>query len=137
MYRSKILQYFNRAQENINLPVVFYYPTFLEGFIYYHHLLEQFQNQYTGIEITPTKKAPEIPEANNNIFLPYNGSVVFAVPLPLPAIRLIKKSTIKITNNILAIPAAPAASPPKPKMAAMIAITKKMTVHRNITFSFK
>ena len=33
--------------------------------------------------------------------------------------------------------AAPAATPPNPKMAAIIAITKKITVQRNITFNFK
>ena len=47
------------------------------------------------------------------------------------------KSTRKIKNKILAIPAAPAAIPPKPKMAAMIATIKKITVQRNITFDLK
>ena len=35
-------------------------------------------------------------------------------------------------NNILAIPAAPAATPPKPNMAAIMATIKKITVQRNI-----
>ena len=43
----------------------------------------------------------------------------------------------KITNRILAIEAAPAAIPPKPKTAAIIAITKKVTVQRNIVVDFK
>lgn len=40
-------------------------------------------------------------------------------------------------NKIFAIPAAPAATPPNPKMAAMMAITKKITVQRNIVLKFK
>ena len=39
-------------------------------------------------------------------------------------------------NNTLAIPAAPAAIPPNPKIAAIIATTKKITVQRNIILSF-
>lgn len=35
-------------------------------------------------------------------------------------------------NNTLAIDAAPSAIPPNPKMAAIIAITKKITDQRNI-----
>ena len=44
---------------------------------------------------------------------------------------------MKIKNNTLAIPAAPAAIPPNPKTAAIIATTKKITVQRNIVISFK
>ncbi len=40
-------------------------------------------------------------------------------------------------NNTLAIPAAPAAIPPKPNIAAIIATTKKITVQRNMIQSFK
>lgn len=40
-------------------------------------------------------------------------------------------------NKILAIEAAPAAIPPKPNTAAIIATTKNMIVQRNITKSFK
>jgi hypothetical protein len=39
-------------------------------------------------------------------------------------------------NKNLAIPAAPAAIPPNPKIAAMIAITRNITVQRNITLLF-
>jgi len=35
-------------------------------------------------------------------------------------------------NKTLAIPAAPAAIPPNPKIAAIIATTKNITVQRNI-----
>jgi hypothetical protein len=49
-----------------------------------------------------------------------------------PNIRDNKKSTRKIKNKILAIEAAPAAMPPKPKIAAIIATTRKTTVQRNI-----
>ena len=55
----------------------------------------------------------------------------------LPKRRLRMNSTKKIKNKIFAIPAAPAAIPPKPKMAAIIATIKKITVQRNITFNLK
>lgn len=40
-------------------------------------------------------------------------------------------------NKILAIEAAPEAIPPKPKIAAMIATIRKITVQRNIVFEFR
>ncbi len=49
-----------------------------------------------------------------------------------PAINDKTNNTKKIKNRILAIEAAPEAIPPKPKMAATIAITRKITVQRNI-----
>jgi hypothetical protein len=51
----------------------------------------------------------------------------------------IRNNTINIKNKTLAIDAAPAAMPPNPKMAAIIATTRKITVQRNIIlkFSFK
>ena len=55
----------------------------------------------------------------------------------LPLIREIRNSTIKIKNNTLAISAAPAAIPPNPNIAAIIATTKNITVQRNIIISFK
>ena len=55
----------------------------------------------------------------------------------LPAIREIRNSTINIKNNTLAIVAAPAAIPPKPNIAAIIATTRNITVQRNIIISFK
>jgi hypothetical protein len=39
----------------------------------------------------------------------------------------------KIKNKTLAIDAAPSAIPPNPKIAAIIAITKKITDQRNIS----
>jgi hypothetical protein len=45
-------------------------------------------------------------------------------------------NTRKIKNITLAIEAAPAAIPPNPKMAAIIATTRKITVQRNIVRSF-
>ena len=47
------------------------------------------------------------------------------------------KSTKKIKNKTLAIEAAPAAIPPNPKIAATIAIIRKVTVQRNIVIKFK
>ena len=44
---------------------------------------------------------------------------------------------MKITNSTLAMPAALAAMPPKPKMAAMIATIKKIIDQRNIVVGFK
>jgi len=40
-------------------------------------------------------------------------------------------------NRILAIDAAPAATPPNPKIAAMMATIRNITVQRNITYEFK
>ena len=48
-----------------------------------------------------------------------------------------RKRTIKMKNRIFAIPAAPAAIPPNPKTAAMIAMIKKVTVQRSMIRSFK
>lgn len=53
----------------------------------------------------------------------------------LPKSKLSTNNTKKIKNKILAIPAAPAAIPPKPNIAAMMATIKKMTVQRNIVKS--
>ena len=50
--------------------------------------------------------------------------------------KVIIKSTRKIKNKIFAIEAAPAAIPPKPNIAAIIATTKNMTVQRNIINGF-
>jgi hypothetical protein len=46
------------------------------------------------------------------------------------------KSTRKIKNKTFATEAAPAAIPPNPKIAATIAIIRKVTVQRNIRFKF-
>ena len=44
--------------------------------------------------------------------------------------------TIKIKNKTLAMEAAPAAIPVKPKIAAMIAITTKISAHLSIIVNF-
>jgi len=54
----------------------------------------------------------------------------------LPKISEMTKRTIKIKNKTFAIPAAPAAMPPKPNIAAMMATIKKITVQRNIGLIF-
>ena len=54
----------------------------------------------------------------------------------LPEISEIRNSTMKIKNNIFAIDEAPAAIPPKPNTAAMIATTRNITVQRNIVLDF-
>jgi hypothetical protein len=43
------------------------------------------------------------------------------------------KRTTKIKNNTFAIEAAPSAIPPKPNIAAIIAMTKNIAAQRNIT----
>ena len=43
---------------------------------------------------------------------------------------------MKIVNKILAIPTAPAAIPPNPNMAAIIAIIRNVTVNFNIVINF-
>jgi hypothetical protein len=49
-----------------------------------------------------------------------------------PEIRLIMKRTRNIQKRIFAIEAAPAATPVKPKMAAIIAITRNIIIRRNM-----
>lgn len=49
-----------------------------------------------------------------------------------PKIKVSTKSTIKMKNNTLAISAEPSATPPKPKMAAIIEMTKKIAAHLSI-----
>ena len=44
---------------------------------------------------------------------------------------------MKIKNKILAMPAAPAAMPPNPNIAAIIAITRNVIVQPNIVVIFK
>jgi hypothetical protein len=44
-----------------------------------------------------------------------------------------RNNTIKMKNNTFAMEAAPAAIPPNPKIAAIRATTRKITVQRNIS----
>jgi len=53
----------------------------------------------------------------------------------LPKIKDRRNSTIKIKNRTFAIDAAPAAIPPNPNTAAIIATTRNITVQRNITIN--
>jgi hypothetical protein len=53
-----------------------------------------------------------------------------------PNIRVNTNNTRKIQNNTFAIDAAPAAIPPKPNMAAIIAMTIKITAHLSIIINF-
>jgi len=55
----------------------------------------------------------------------------------LPKTSDTKNKTTNTKNNILAIPAALAAMPPKPNMAATMATTKNITVQRNIIYVFE
>ena len=48
-----------------------------------------------------------------------------------------RNKTINMKKNILAMEAAPAAIPPNPRIAAIIAIMRNVTVQRNIVKSFK
>jgi len=54
-----------------------------------------------------------------------------------PRIIAINQKAKKIKNITLATEAAPAAMPVKPKIAAMIAITKNMAAQRNIEVDLK
>ena len=56
--------------------------------------------------------------------------------LRLPPIKESRNNTRKIKNNTLATPAADAAIPPNPNIAAMIAMTRKIIVQRNISLLF-
>jgi hypothetical protein len=54
-----------------------------------------------------------------------------------PKIREPRNRTTKIKNRTFAIEAAPAAIPKNPKIPAIIAITRKITVQRSIRIVFK
>jgi len=54
----------------------------------------------------------------------------------MPNIAVKTTSAIKTKKIILAIDAAPAAIPVNPKIAATIAITKKIAVHFNMMLGF-
>ena len=59
------------------------------------------------------------------------------VDLERPKMSDKRNRTIKIKNRILAIEAAPAAIPPNPNTAAIMATIRKVTVQRNILYNFK
>jgi hypothetical protein len=53
-----------------------------------------------------------------------------------PNIKVKTNKTRQIKNRTLAIEAAPAANPPNPKIAAMMAIIKKIAAHLSIVIRF-
>jgi len=63
---------------------------------------------------------------------PSNTGLLFYSIVRLPPISDNRNSTMNIKNRILAMPAAPAAIPPKPNIAAITATIKNITVQRNI-----
>jgi hypothetical protein len=65
-------------------------------------------------------------------YLPYK--LLFA---ERPNMSETRNNTIKMKNKILAMEAAPAATPPNPKIAAIIATMRNMTVQRSIKNSFR
>lgn len=67
----------------------------------------------------------------------YPSRQIFVPPTLFPKANDIRKRTRKMTNRILTIDAAPAAIPPKPKTAAMMAIMRKVTDQRSILVDFK
>jgi hypothetical protein len=72
------------------------------------------------------------------VLLNGNYKIVFYLnPLTPPAISDKSNNTTKTKNMIFAIPAAPAAIPPKPNIAATIATAKKINANRNIISNFK
>jgi hypothetical protein len=75
-----------------------------------------------------------IKKRHNNRCYAFSGLNCFfyKVLLERPKIRERINSTRKMKNNTFAIPAAPAAIPPNPKIAAITATIRKITVHRNI-----
>ena len=54
-----------------------------------------------------------------------------------PNMRETRNKTRNMKNKIFAMEAAPAATPPNPKIAAIIATIRNITVQRNIVLSFK
>ena len=67
----------------------------------------------------------------------YSSCFCIHYKVDLPLIKESRNSTKKIKNKILAIPAAPAAMPPNPNIAAIIAITRNVIVQPNIVVIFK
>jgi hypothetical protein len=61
----------------------------------------------------------------------------FFLKIVTPSIAVITTRARNIKNNTLATDVAPAAMPVKPKIAAIIAITKKIAAHFNIVMRFK
>ena len=73
----------------------------------------------------------------NGHFIFTNNSSSSDHTLFLPEINEMTNNTTKTKKSTLAIDAAPAAIPPNPKIAAIIAKITRITVQRNIVCSFK
>lgn len=65
-----------------------------------------------------------------------NAVYTFLRNTVLPRMNPRIQSTMKIKNSVLAIPAAPAAMPVNPNIAAIIAITRKIADHLNMIIYF-
>ena len=77
----------------------------------------------------------------SNRFAIFHIHVVWLSPYRLlfaerPNMSETRNNTMKMKNKILAMEAAPAATPPNPKIAAMIATIKNITVQRSIKYDF-
>jgi hypothetical protein len=98
---------------------------------------------FTGIYIIKDRKAVAHGDSLKSFVFSDFFSIYLALArqtlVVLPETNEIINKTKKTKNKILAIPAAPAAIPPKPNTAAIIATIKKITDQRNIilNFSFK
>jgi len=62
--------------------------------------------------------------------------IIYILVLDLPKKSETINNTRKMKNKILAMEAAPAATPPNPRIAAIIATTRKITVQRSIVLFF-
>lgn len=69
----------------------------------------------------------------------FNNEVIYTSVFPndFPKSNERTNNTIKMKNRIFAIEAAPAAIPPNPKTAAMMATIRNVTVQRNIMVEFR
>jgi len=73
----------------------------------------------------------------SNRFLIFHARVICYLPYRLlfaerPNMSETRNNTMKMKNKILAMEAAPAATPPNPKIAAIIATIRNITVQRSI-----
>lgn len=66
----------------------------------------------------------------------YLAGKVYFPKIFAPNIIVKRNRTMKIKNNTFAIEAAPAAIPVKPNIAAIIAITTKITAHLSMIINF-
>ena len=87
--------------------------------------------------IKNTKLCSYLCSTNNRLNAAYSSYFCICYKVDLPLIKESRNSTKKIKNKILAIPAAPAAMPPNPNIAAIIAITRNVIVQPNIIVIFK